>query len=134
MRRIEAVTGPEAVRHVRCHDRVLHEAADLLRAHTEAVPAAVAALREQAREAAKARATNGAVDVVLARLARAARSTGRSCSTEVVEAPDAKALLDLADRVKGKLGESAAIVLGLRGGRPRPSRGERHAGARRSAA
>ena len=30
---------------------------------------------------------------------------------EVVEAPDAKALLDIADRVKGKLGD-AAIVLG----------------------
>ena len=33
VRRIEALTGPEAVRHVRFHDRVLHEAADLLRAH-----------------------------------------------------------------------------------------------------
>ena len=32
--------------------------------------------------------------------------------TEVVDAADAKALLDLADRVKGKLGDSAAIVLG----------------------
>ena len=31
---------------------------------------------------------------------------------EVVDAPDAKALMDIADRVKGKLGDAAAIVLG----------------------
>ena len=51
------------------------------------------------------------VDVgALAARARA-RSTARRCCTEVVDATDAKALLDLADRVKGKLGD-AAIVLG----------------------
>jgi alanyl-tRNA synthetase len=32
--------------------------------------------------------------------------------TEVVEAPDAKALLELTDRVKGRIGGDAAIVLG----------------------
>src|SRR4029453_1968801 len=63
VRRIEALTGPEAVRRVRFHDRLLHEAADLLRAHTEAVPAAVAALQAKARDAAKSAQAGAAVDV-----------------------------------------------------------------------
>ena len=88
VRRIEALTGPEAVRHVRFHDRVLHEAADLLRAHTEAVPAAIAALQQKAREAAKARTTNGAVDVS-SLVSRAGQVDG-AIVTEVAEAPDAK--------------------------------------------
>jgi len=37
---------------------------------------------------------------------------GAQVLTEVVDAADAKALMDIADRVKGKLGDSAAIVLG----------------------
>jgi alanyl-tRNA synthetase len=111
VRRIEALTGPEAVRHVRFHDRVLHEAAGLLRAHTEAVPAAITALQQKAREAAKARPTNGAVDVS-SLVSRAGQVDGAVVLAEVVDAPDAKALLDLADRVKGKLGDSAAVVLG----------------------
>jgi alanyl-tRNA synthetase len=111
VRRIEALTGPEAVRHVRFHDRVLHEAAGLLRAHTEAVPGAITALQQKAREAAKAGTANGAVDVS-SLVSRAGQVDGAVVLAEVVDAPDAKALLDLADRVKGKLGESAAVVLG----------------------
>jgi alanyl-tRNA synthetase len=111
VRRIEALTGPEAVRHVRFHDRVLHEAAGMLRAHTEAVPAAIGALQQKAREAAKAGTANGAVDVS-SLVSRAGQVDGAVVLAEVVDAPDAKALLDLADRVKGKLGESAAVVLG----------------------
>jgi alanyl-tRNA synthetase len=111
VRRIEALTGPEAVRTVRFHDRVLHETAGLLRAATEAVPGAVAALQDKARQAAKAGSANGAVDVS-SLASRAGPVDGAVVLAEVVEAPDAKALLDLADRVKGKLGESAAVVLG----------------------
>ena len=81
--------------------------------HTEAVPAAVAALQQKTREAAKARTTNGAVDVS-SLVSRAGQVDGAIVLTEVVEAIDAKALLDLADRVKGKLGESAAVVLAAR--------------------
>ena len=44
--------------------------------------------------------------------ARAAQVDGAVVLAEVVEAPDAKALMDIADRVKGKLGDSVAIVLG----------------------
>jgi alanyl-tRNA synthetase len=111
VRRIEAVTGPEAVRLLRHHDDLLHAAADALRTQPERLPEAVAALREEARAAAKAGAAVEGPDA--ATLAgRAAQVDGAVVLAEVVEAPDAKALMDIADRVKGKLGDSAAIVLG----------------------
>jgi alanyl-tRNA synthetase len=111
VRRIEALTGPEAVRRVRFHDRLLHEAADALRVHTETVPSAIEALQRQAREAAKGAPADAGVDVG-SLVSRAGQVDGAVVLTEVVQAPDAKALLALADRAKGQLGERAAIVLG----------------------
>jgi len=113
VRRIEAVTGPEAVGLLRRHDDLLHEAADALRTQPERLPEAVAALRAEARAAAKAGAGAAAEGPDAATLAaRAAQVDGAIVLAEVVEAPDAKALMDIADRVKGKLGDAAAIVLG----------------------
>ncbi|HEY8865984.1 MAG TPA: alanine--tRNA ligase, partial [Solirubrobacteraceae bacterium] len=54
VRRIEAVTGPEAVKLVRGHDALLREAAALLRTRPEDVPAKLAALQATAKAAAKA--------------------------------------------------------------------------------
>ncbi len=114
VRRIEAVTGTEAVALLRRHDDILREAASVLRKRPEEVATAVADLREQSKRAAKAgggaAAGNGAVDVA-ALAERAEDVAGARVLAEVVEAADAKALLDTADRVKGKLGD-AAIVLG----------------------
>jgi alanyl-tRNA synthetase len=111
VRRIEAVTGPEAVGLLRRHDDLLREAADVLRTPPERLPAAVATLREEAR--AQARSTAGAAGPDAASLAeRAARVDGALVLAEAVQAPDARTLMDIADRVKGRLGESAAIVLG----------------------
>jgi alanyl-tRNA synthetase len=111
VRRIEAVTGPAGVALLRHSDDLLHEAADALRTQPERLPEAVAALRAEARAAAKAGAQAGGPDA--GDLAgRAAQVDGAVVVAEVVEAPDAKALMEIADRVKGKLGDSAAIVLG----------------------
>jgi alanyl-tRNA synthetase len=111
VRRIEAVTGPAAVALLRHHDDLLHEAADALRTQPERLPEAVAALRAEARAAAKAGTPSAGPDA--AELAgRAGQVDGAVVVAEVVEAPDAKALMEIADRVKGKLGDSAAIVLG----------------------
>jgi alanyl-tRNA synthetase len=112
VRRIEAVTGPEAVALLRRHDAILQEAATALRKRPEEVAAAVADLRDKAKQAAKAGAAagDGAVDVGPL-LERAAQVDGATVLAEVVDAPDAKALLALADRAKGKLGD-AAIILG----------------------
>jgi alanyl-tRNA synthetase len=110
VRRIEAITGPEAVRLLRREDELLHEAADALRTQPERVVEAVEALQQRAKQAAK---TGGGAGTDAAALAqRAAEVDGATVLAEVVEAPDAKALLDLADRVKGRLGADAAIVLG----------------------
>jgi alanyl-tRNA synthetase len=111
VRRIEAVTGPEAVALLRRSDELLRESADALRTQPERLPEAIAALRAEARAAAKAGAESGGPDAG-ALAGRAAQVDGAVVVAEVVEAPDAKALMEIADRVKGRLGESAAIVLG----------------------
>jgi alanyl-tRNA synthetase len=110
VRRIEAVTGPEAVRLLRFHDQVLGEAGDALRVPPERVVEAIGTLRDRARQAGKAQ-TNGSIDVA-ALAGRAVELAGAQVLAEVVEAPDAKALMDIADRVKGKVSGDAAIVLG----------------------
>jgi alanyl-tRNA synthetase len=110
VRRIEAVTGPEGVALLRREDATLREAADALRTTPERVVEAIAALRDQAR--ANARATAAAGPDAGALADRAAQLDGARVVAEAVEAPDARALMDIADRVKGRLGENAAIVLG----------------------
>jgi alanyl-tRNA synthetase len=110
VRRIEAVTGPEGVALLRREDALLREAADILRTPPERIVEAVGALREQVREGAKAARSAGPDAGALA--ARAGLLDGARVLAEEVEATDAKALMDIADRVKGRLGESAAIVLG----------------------
>jgi alanyl-tRNA synthetase len=111
VRRIEALTGPEAVALLRRSDELLHQSADAARTQPERLPEAIAALRAEARAAAKAGAASAGPDAA-ALAQRAAQVDGAVVVAEVVEAPDAKALMDIADRVKGRLGESAAIVLG----------------------
>jgi alanyl-tRNA synthetase len=111
VRRIEAITGREGVAALRRSDDLVREAADELRTQPERLPEAVGALRAEARAAAKASAGGAGPDAG-ALAGRAAQVDGAVVVAEVVEAPDAKALMDIADRVKGKLGDSAAIVLG----------------------
>jgi alanyl-tRNA synthetase len=110
VRRIEAVTGPEGVALLRREDALLREAADVLRTPPERIVEAVGALRDQVRESAKAARSTGPDAGALA--ARAGQVDGARVLAEEVEATDPKALMDIADRVKGRLGESAAIVLG----------------------
>jgi alanyl-tRNA synthetase len=116
MRRIEAVTGPAAVELMRGHDHTLSEAAKVLRVPPERVFEAVTELRSRVRElerASRRGATEDAVDVE--RLAAAAvERDGARVLVATVDAPDGKALLDVADRLKNKLGD-AAIVLASTG-------------------
>ncbi len=114
VRRIEAVTGPEAVRLLRRHDDLLAETASTLRTPPEQVPQAVAALRAEAKAKAKAVAAAPALDPA-AIAARASQVDGAVVLTEAVEGVGPKALVDLADRVKGQLGDHAAVVLGSAG-------------------
>jgi alanyl-tRNA synthetase len=116
MRRIEAITGPEAVRLMRRHDRGLSEAARTLRVPPERVAEEVAGLRTRVRELERAErrgATEQAVDVDQLAASAIERDGARVLVKEVPEL-DGKALLDVADRLKNKLGD-AAIVLGSSG-------------------
>jgi alanyl-tRNA synthetase len=110
VRRIEALTGPEAVAFLRERDALLSGVEDELRVPGERALDAVAALRAEVKAAAK-RAAEPTVDPG-ALAERAGAVDGAKVVTEVVDATDAKALMDIADRVKGKLGDTAAIVLG----------------------
>src|ERR1700722_2375866 len=117
VRRIEAITGPEAVRFVGDRDRELERTAAVLRVPAEHVAESVQALSDRVRElerAARRGATaNGAIDID-ALAARATETSGASVLTAPVDAADGQALLELVDRLKGKLGD-AAIVLGSAG-------------------
>ena len=117
VRRIEAVTGPAAVDLLRAHERLLSETAAALRARPEDVPEAVRALAQERKrlekalkEGGAAGAAAGGVDVE-ALAATADELAGARVLAAAVEVPDAKALLDAVDRLKGRLGD-AAILLG----------------------
>jgi alanyl-tRNA synthetase len=114
VRRIEALTGPAAAELLRAHDRLLHDVSDALRTTPERVPHAVAELRETLRSlehaARKGSGSNGVADLD-ALLASAADVGGTPVLVAVVDASDPKALPDLADKLKAKLGD-AAVVLG----------------------
>jgi alanyl-tRNA synthetase len=110
VRRIEAVTGPEGVRLLRERDALLGEVEEALRVPAERAVDAVQALRTEAKAAAKAASAPAVDPAILAE--RAGAIDGAQVVTEVVDAANAKALMDIADRVKGQLGDAAAIVLG----------------------
>jgi alanyl-tRNA synthetase len=117
VRRIEALTGPEALTLMRRHDQALSAAAETLRVTPERVPDSVSELRGRVRELEKrgsaAAGGNGAIDVDEL-LSRAAEVDGARVLVAALQQLDGKALLDLADRLKTRLGE-AAIVLGSAG-------------------
>ncbi len=119
VRRIEAITGPEALAALRRADRVVKEAAASLRTPPEKLPEAVATLSERVRELEKAAKSSGGNGggPDLAALSAGAAERGR-LKVLVVEAPAGTlgdALLELADRLRGSLGPSA-VVLGVRDG------------------
>jgi alanyl-tRNA synthetase len=117
VRRIEAITGPVAIAFMRARDRALEQAGETLRVPAERVPEAVTELRARVRELERAArrpaSGNGSVDIDA--LVTAAVQVGDTrVLVAAVNAPDAQALLQLVDRLKGRLGD-AAIVLGTPG-------------------
>jgi len=116
VRRIEAITGPAAVAELRATDAKAREAAALLKTGVERLPEAIAELRDQTKKAAKAAASangGGAAVDVDALAAAATQVAGADVVAEIVSgAGGAKELMDVADRIKGKLGEESVTVLG----------------------
>jgi alanyl-tRNA synthetase len=118
VRRIEAVTGPAAVELLRAHDRLLGEIAGALRLRVEDAPDAVRTLAQERKRLERAlkqqSGSGGGADsgVDLDALAAGAEEIGGArVLAETVEVADAKELLELVDRLKGRLADSA-IVLG----------------------
>jgi alanyl-tRNA synthetase len=109
VRRVEALTGPGGVDLFRRRTRELAEIAAMLKVPEHEVVSAVAKLQHQLHEAQKRpREDDRAVAESL--VSRADEIGGIRVVTEVVEAPDAKALLELSDRVKQTLGDSAVVL------------------------
>src|SRR5215218_1948914 len=112
VRRIEAVTGPVAVETLRRHDRLLHDAAQVLRTAPENV-AAVAAEREAERRALlKGAKSAQAIDD---KVGEVVELDGVRAAFELRDLGDPKALPDLADRMKNQLGDPGVVVLGAGG-------------------
>jgi alanyl-tRNA synthetase len=112
VRRIEALTGPAAVATLRDSDASARAAAALLRTDVAGLPEAVSALRDRAKQAATSSANGAAAVDTDALAATATKIAGADVVAAVVSGPGAKELMDVADRVKGKLGEESATVLG----------------------
>jgi alanyl-tRNA synthetase len=116
VRRIEALTGPAAVALLREHDTLLGEAAAALRTRVEDVAEAARSLAQQRKELERALrpgagTTGGAGRLDLERLlAGAEELDGARVLIATVEVPGAKELLEVLDRVKGRL-KDAAILL-----------------------
>jgi alanyl-tRNA synthetase len=114
VRRIEALSGPAAVALVREHDRALEAVATLVRSTPGEVLDVVRAREEQRRSLLKG-GTNGdaggaTVDPA-ALAATAVMLDGVPFVGVTVDVADAKALPDVADRVKGQLRSDGVVVL-----------------------
>jgi alanyl-tRNA synthetase len=115
VRRIEALTGPEAVTLLRHHDRALGATARALRTQPDLVDGKVAELRQRVRELEREGPRPSAPAVDLEALVGAAEEKdGLKLLVTEVPVPNAKALPDLADRLQGRLGD-AVIVLASAG-------------------
>jgi alanyl-tRNA synthetase len=124
VRRIEAVTGPSAVSLARSHDRVAVAASHVLRTTPEQVVEAVGGLRARVKELEKALksggsggASNGAVDLDALVAAAVDVAGARVLIAEVAGGLDQNALLELADRLKGKLPDAAIVLASAGDGR-----------------
>jgi alanyl-tRNA synthetase len=111
VRRIEALTGPEAVELLRRHDRLLADTAAALRSPPDRLVEAAGALVAKRRELEKQLREGGGAgpDVDPG---RAEDVDGVRVLVARTGVADPKALPDLADRLRGALGESAVVVLG----------------------
>jgi alanyl-tRNA synthetase len=114
VRRIEAVTGPEAVQLLRRRDQALIEIASSLRTSPEDAPAAVAKREKLIKSLEKAAAAAPSVDP--SQLASNAEEVGGvRCVFAEVEGVPSKALPDVADKVLGSVGDPGLVVLASRG-------------------
>ena len=118
MRRIEALTGPEALAWMQEQRRHLQAAARALKASAEEVPARIEALQAQLKEAKKKGAQTAAAGAgnALDRLRSALRERdGMQLGALDLPELDQAGIRDLADRARGALKDAAFVLLGRQG-------------------
>ncbi len=115
VRRIEAVTGPVGVELLREHDRVLSEAAAVLRTTPENVATAVADREAKRRELEK-QLKSGAPAQVSVSADGAEDIGGARVLIAQADFEDPKAMPDAADKLRGQLGDPSVVVLGSAAG------------------
>ena len=117
-RRIEALCGHEALRHLKHEERLLAKTAELLQTGPAALPEQVQKLRAENEKLKKelAEREKGGLEAELTRLAAGATAAagGRWLVAEIASSADANAVREAADRLRGTLGRGAA-VLALKG-------------------
>jgi alanyl-tRNA synthetase len=121
VRRIEAVTGPEAIRLMRAHDAALGAIAGRLRTSPEHAEQAVESLAGRVAELDQRLRSGGAgrlAEVARDLVAGAAELDGLKVVTARCDVEDPKELLELADRVKSALGDGAVVLGTAADGRP----------------
>ncbi len=121
VRRIEAITGPEAIEHFRAHDQALEQIAARLRTSPEHAEQAVEATLARGAELERALKSGGAgkLDELARQLvSEAAERDGFRVVAARCELGDRDELLELSDRVKSALGDGAVVLGTAAGGRP----------------
>ena len=111
VRRIEAVTGPVAVRLLRRHDQLLGETAALLKTSPENVPEIVADREHKRRELERQLRAGARADVSVA-AGDVEQIDGVKVVLQTANVDDPKAMPDVADRLRNQLGDPAVVVLG----------------------
>jgi alanyl-tRNA synthetase len=110
VRRIEATTGPVAIGELRHSDHLLTDTAHVLRTQPHQVPAVAAEREAKRRELEKTPVApvDAGFDEVL-------DVGGVKVVVEIKDVENPKLLAEIADRIKGKLGDPSVIVLGTKG-------------------
>jgi alanyl-tRNA synthetase len=119
VRRIEALCGHEALRHLKAQDEILHRAAHVLQASPASLPEQLEKLKADVERLKKASAdaARGGLEAEMKRIAEAATAApgGRWVVAEIQAEAAADAVRDAADKLRLTLKRGAA-VLALKGG------------------
>ena len=109
VRRIEALTGAAGIESSRERGEELRELASMLRVPEHEVVTAVRKLRERVAELERKPQSVGR-ELAAGLAERAVELGGVRVVTEVAEVPDARSLLELSDRIRQALGDSAVVL------------------------
>ena len=115
LRRIEALTGPAAIRHVQEQNALLLDLSTTLETPPQELATRAAGLKEEAAEQRRqiTRLERGQAGQQVAQLIAAAEDVdGATLVVGTVDAPNVETFRELGDRVKDRLGGSGVVLLG----------------------